>query len=354
MRRRAMPLLAAAGLLCAASAFAASKGVAVTPDAANRRVDITIDGKPFTSYIWPTTLKKPVLFPIVDADGVTVTRGWPLEPRAGERTDHPHHDGLWFNYSNVNGFDFWNNSTAIPEARAAKMGTIVLDKIVSTKSGASRGELVSNSTWIDVQNHAILAEATHFVFARQGATRSIDVTVTLTALDHVVFNDDKDGLLGLRVARWLESPEEKGGTFTDANGNVTQVDSAPPDDTATYPTGEYLTSEGIKGEAVWSTRGRWCSLTGHEGDHGIRTATIAIFDHPGNVGYPTYWHARGYGLFAVNPLGRHAFDAKQPPLNYTLEKGQSATFRYRIVFYTHAATAEELNREADAFATQSK
>ena len=28
-------------------------------------------GKPFTSYIWPTTLKKPVLYPIVDADGVT-------------------------------------------------------------------------------------------------------------------------------------------------------------------------------------------------------------------------------------------------------------------------------------------
>jgi len=322
----------------------------VTPDEANRRVDITIDGKPFTSYIWPTTLKKPVLYPIVDADGVTVTRGWPLAPRAGERTDHPHHDGLWFNYSNVNGFDFWNNSTAIPAARAAKMGTIVFDKIVSTKSGANRGELVSNSTWIDGQNHAILAETTHYVFARQGATRSIDLTVTLTALDHVVFNDDKDGLLGLRVARWLESPEEKGGTFTDANGVATTVAAAGNVPGIAPPTGEYLTSEGIKGEAAWSTRGRWCSLTGH--DDAGHVATIAIFDRPENIGYPTYWHARGYGLFAANPLGRHAFDAKQPPLNYALEKGQSATFRYRIVFYTHAATTEELNREADAFAAR--
>ena len=339
-----------AGLLCAASAFAASKGVRVTPDEANRRVDITIDGKPFTSYIWPTTVKKPVLYPIVDADGVTVTRGWPLAPRAGERTDHPHHDGLWFNYSNVNGFDFWNNSTAIPAARAAKMGTIVFDKIVSTKSGANRGELVSNSTWIDGQNHAILAETTHYVFARQGATRSIDLTVTLTALDHVVFNDDKDGLLGLRVARWLESPEEKGGTFTDANGVATTVAAAGNVPGIAPPTGEYLTSEGIKGEAAWSTRGRWCSLTGH--DDAGHVATIAIFDRPENIGYPTYWHARGYGLFAANPLGRHAFDAKQPPLNYALEKGQSATFRYRIVFYTHAATTEELNREADAFAAR--
>ena len=348
MRKIAMPLVIAATLLCAASAFAASKGVEVTPNEAERRVDVTIDGKTFTSYVWPETLKKPVLFPIVDADGVTVTRGWPLDPRAGERTDHPHHDGLWFNYSNVNGFDFWNNSTAIPAARAAKMGTIVLDKIVSTQSGAHRGELVSQSTWIDGENRKIIAETTRYVFAHDGATRSIDLTVTLTALDRVVFNDDKDGLLGLRVARWLESPDEKGGTFTDSNGVATQVTAAGNMAGVAPPTGEYLTSEGVKSEAAWSTRGRWCALTGHDTDGHI--ATIAIFDHPGNVNYPTYWHARGYGLFAANPLGRHAFDAKQPPLDYTLEKGQSATFRYRILFYTHAATPQELNREADAFA----
>ena len=95
MRQRAIvkPLLLAAGLICAASAFAASKGVKVTPDEANRRVDITIDGKPFTSYIWPTTLKKPVLYPLITEQGVTVTRGYPLAPLPGERVDHPHHAG---------------------------------------------------------------------------------------------------------------------------------------------------------------------------------------------------------------------------------------------------------------------
>jgi hypothetical protein len=39
-------------------------------------------------------------------------------------------------------------------------------------------------------------------------------------------------------------------------------------------------------------------------------------------------------------------------MNFTLEKGQPATFRYRIAIYTHAATSEELNREADAFAAE--
>jgi Methane oxygenase PmoA len=347
-RRTALRLLAASAVLPALRIAAAAKGVMVVADQANRRVDITIDGKPFTSYIWPATLKKPVLYPIVDADGVTITRGWPIAPRPGERTDHPHHDGLWFNYSNVNGFDFWNNSEAIPAARAPKMGTIVFDKIVSAKSGADRGELTTESTWIDGANHPILAETTQYVFARHGDERSIDLIAKLAALDHVVFNDDKDGLLGLRVARWLESPEEKGGTFTDVNGVATAVAAASNVPGVAPPTGEYLTSEGVKGEAAWSTRGKWCALTGHNDDgHAV---TIAIFDHPGNVNYPTYWHARGYGLFAANPLGQHMFDAKQPPLNYTLEKGQSATFRYRIAIHTHAATVEELNHEADAFA----
>jgi len=348
MRSRVLIAAAASASWLATVAFAAPpKGVQVVPDAAKRSVDITIDGQPFTSYIWPTNLKKPVLFPIVDADGVTITRGWPLEPRPGERTDHPHHDGLWFNYSNVNGFDFWNNSDAIPAARASKMGTIVFDRIVLAKSGAARGELITDSTWIDGNQHPILAETTRYVFARDGETRSIDLIVKLKALDDVVFNDDKDGLLGLRVARWLESPEEKGGTFTDANGVATKVAAADLAGVAP-PTGEYLTSEGVKGEAAWSTRGRWCSLTGHD-DLG-HAATIAIFDHPGNVGYPTYWHARGYGLFAANPLGRHMFDPKQPPLDYTLKKGQSITFRYLLVFYTHPVTPDELNHEADAFA----
>jgi hypothetical protein len=337
---------------CCANLFAAPKGVQVVADEGNRRVDITIDGQAFTSYIWPATLKKPVLYPIIDADGVTVTRGWPLQPRPGERTDHPHHDGLWFNYSNLNGFDFWNNSEAIPAARSPKMGTIVFGKIVSAKSGANRGELTTNSTWIDGTNHPVLDETTHYVFAHQGATRSIDLAVTLKALDRAVFNDDKDGLLGLRVARWLESPEEKGGTFTDSNGVATPVAAAANVPGVAPPTGEYLTSEGVKGEAAWSTRGRWCALTGHNGAG--HTVTIAIFDHPGNVGYPTYWHARGYGLFAANPLGRHMFDPKQPAFDYTLEKGQSTTFRYRIVFYTHAASVDELNHEADAFAAQSE
>jgi hypothetical protein len=342
-----VPALAALVLLTAWAVPAqAQKSVKVMADEANRRVDITVDGKPFTSYVWPTTLRKPVLYPIVDSDGVTVTRGYPLEPRAGERVDHPHHAGLWFNHSNVNGFDFWNNSEAIKPENRNKMGSIVFNKIVSTKSGASRGELVTDSTWITGAGDSILNETTRIVFSRGNGTRIIDRVATLKALDHVVFHDDKDGVLGLRVASWLESATAGGGVFTDSHGVETKVATA-----SAGATGVYLTSEGVSGDAAWGTRGRWCALTGHTGDH---TDTIAIFDNPANPGYPTYWHARGYGLFAVNPLSPKAFDPKQPAMNLTLEKGQSATFRYRIVIYDHTVTPEELNKEADGFAAEYK
>ncbi len=336
------------------AAFAAGtgKGVQVIPDEARRRVDITIDGKPFTSYIWPTSLKKPVLYPLVTGDGITVTRGYPLEPRPYERTDHPHQTGLWFNYGNVNGFDFWNNSDAIkPDARP-KMGTIHHTRIVSAKNGADSGELVVESVWINGENKPILNQTTRYVFTRRDHARVIDLSVTLTALDRAVFHDDKEGVLGLRVARWLESPDEKGGVFTDANGNPTPVEAAVSQPGAPNPaSGEYRTSEGVAGSAVWGTRGRWCSLTGHDGD---KVVSIAIIDHPANPGYPTYWHARGYGLFAANPLGRAIFDPKQAALNFTLEKGQSATFRYRVILSPRAVSDEELNHEADSFATSSQ
>jgi hypothetical protein len=332
---------------CLAPAIAQkTTGVQVIRHESQRRVDITIDGKPFTSYIWPTTIMKPVLYPIIDADGFTLTRGFPLSPRPGERTDHPHHTGLWFNYANTNGFDFWNNSQAIPAARANKMGTIVFDRILASSSGPNRGSLLTLSTWIDGNHHPILEETTDFVFSRRPGERVIERTAVLHALDRVVFNDEKDGMLGLRVASWLESPTATDRTFTDSSGAATTVRAASPD-----ATGVYLTSEGKQGDAAWGTRGTWCALTGHTGGH---TVTIAIFDNPRNPGYPTTWHARGYGLFAVNPLGPHAFNAKEPPINFTLEKGQSATFRYRIVFYTHAATADELNKEAAAFAAASR
>jgi len=323
-----------------------AQGVTVTTNEAAHRVDIAMDGKPFTSYLWQTNQRKPVLYPLIAPDGTTVTRGYPFETRPGERVDHPHHAGLWFNYGNANGFDFWNNSDAIKPEDRPKYGTVTHDRIVSTKSGANSGELTTESTWTTVPGDKILTQTTHYVFSKITVggqpARAIDMVVTLKAITPVVFHDDKEGLLGIRVAHFLESPTEKGGMFMDANGVATTVKAAD----TTGATGVYHTSEGVTGDAVWSTRGKWCTLTGNQDG---KTETIAILDHTGNPGYPAYWHARGYGLFAVNPLGAHIFDPKAPAMNFTLDKDKSTTFKYRILILSSPATDAEMNHQSDAF-----
>ena len=56
---------------------AQERGVRLVKDEATQRVDVTIDGQPFTSYLYPSTQKKPVLFPLRSARGTPVTRGLP-------------------------------------------------------------------------------------------------------------------------------------------------------------------------------------------------------------------------------------------------------------------------------------
>jgi hypothetical protein len=338
---RAASLLIALPLLVATAS--AQSRVEVVPNEAARRVDVTVDGKPFTSYVWPTTLKKPVLYPLRSARGTLVTRGYPLDPRGGERVDHPHHVGLWFNHGDVNGLDFWNNSDEITGPRAAKMGTIVHRKIVAAKGGQGQGELTVESEWQKPDGAVLLRERTQFVFRADGQSRTVDRITTLTALgERVVFTDNKEGVLGLRVARALEQPTTQPDLFTDANGRPQTTKTL--DNTGV--TGQYTSSEGLKGDAVWGTRGRWTMLTGTVESEPV---TLVMLDHPSNAGFPTYWHARGYGLFAANPLGEKVFSNGKSELNATLEPNASMVFRHRVVIAGGQATPAAVDKLYRAF-----
>jgi hypothetical protein len=287
---------------------------------------------------------KPILFPLRSASGVVVTRGFPLEPRPKERVDHPHHAGLWFNYGDVNGLDFWNNSTAIPAAQAAKFGSVVHRSIKSATNGAGQGTLEVSSDWVTPAGKALLREDTRFVFGAQEGTRTIDRVTTLTALDTTVnFRDNKEGVIAIRVAKSLEHPSLKPERYTDAAGRVTDV--AVLDTAGVH--GLYTSSEGKQGDAVWGTRAKWTMLTG---DVNGAPVTLAILDHPRNVGYPTYWHARGYGLFSANPLGQKEMSGGKETLNFSLEAGKSTTFRHRIVIVDGKASPADLERHHAEFA----
>lgn len=309
-----------------------------------KQIDLEYNGKVMTSYCYYDSLMKPILFPLNTVSGVTVTRGFPIDPRPGERVDHPHHTGMWLNYESVNGLDFWNNSSAIPYNLRSKYGSIVHDGLVKTEFDDKRALLEVTARWVNKKGEVLLRETTRYNFSITDTDFIIDRTTTLTAIDNeVVFKDIKDGFLGIRVARELEHPSTEPETFLDAHGNPTRVPVADNKGV----TGEYLSSEGLKGNDVWGTRGRWVRLKGRKDG---KQVSIIIIDHPKNAGYPTYWHARGYGLFAANPLGQEIFSKGKEKLNLSLKAGESTTFRYRVLLHDgELLTGDEINKLAKQF-----
>ncbi|PWJ58337.1 methane monooxygenase PmoA-like [Dyadobacter jejuensis] len=337
-------ILGSLSLLCAAGTSFAQK-VTFNKKDSEKKVEVMIDGKVFTNYFYPgeDKLKKAVLYPVYSPQGTLVTRGWPLDPRPGERVDHPHHVGVWLNYEDVNGNDYWNNSDAVDHAKRA-YGTIIHTGITSMKSKKGKGELVVTADWVDKNGKLTLKEVTTYTFSGKGNKRVMDRATTLTAVNgDVAMPDIKDGMFAIRVARELELPSKKPEIFTDASGIATKVPSLNNEGI----TGNYRNSNGVEGEDVWGKRAVWCNLTGEIKSEPI---SVAIIDHPKNVGYPAYFHARGYGLFAINPLGQKAFSDGKEVLNFVLKNGSSTTFRYRMVVASEHLSDAALNAEATKFA----
>jgi hypothetical protein len=323
-----------------ASAASAQEQVKFVKKKNEKKIDVLIGGQLFTSFLYPDTLEKPVLYPVHTATGTMVTRGFPLIPTAGDPTDHPHHIGIWFNYESVNGLDFWNNSYAIPPARKPHYGWIKTQPDPVAKGD----ELSYRANWTNQQNEVLLEESTRLRFSGSNGIRVIERITELKAKTAVVFKDVKDGMLGFRAAHALQIPELKDKEYKDEHGVVTVVKGAVD----SIANGNYLTSEGKEGNASWGTRASWCKLYGKMGNDSV---SVTIIDHPKNVNYPTWWHARGYGLFAANPLGENVFTNGKSSTNLSLKAGDRVTFRYLIIVQNGNKTLStaELNQLYTSF-----
>jgi hypothetical protein len=308
---------------------------------ADKKIDVLIDGKPFTSFCWPDNVYKPLLYPVFTSGGTEITRGFPLKPREGEQNDHIHQVGIWFNYGNVNGLDFWGNgSRGFREPDGGVIKHVGIERL-SSRNG--EGSFVSAEEWLRPDGKKLIAEKTEYHFIAKGSVWIIDRVTLLTAKDtSVFFKDTKEGMFGIRVARQLELPSKEGVILLDAVGNPSPV----KDTLNSGVTGNYKSSEGVSGDAVWGTRAKWMNLSGVIGNEKI---CIVVCDHPKNPGYPTYWHARGYGLFAANPLGMNDFTKGKKQFNFSIPAGKSAKFRYRVIISSAHLTDSEIKTYTEEF-----
>jgi hypothetical protein len=303
------------GLLLLAPALFAGEPVELKQH--GNQVDVLVGGRPFTTYYFDSKVPKPFMHPLRSAEGIVVTRGFPMRKDIpGESKDHPHHRALYYAHGDINGVDFWGEAEFAEKApvqaggktyRASEQlpnGRTLLTKLEEVKSGADAGSLRARFNLVGPDGKVMGEETQAYTFSGDASTRTIDCEFTTHALKTPLkMGDTKEGTFAIRVVKALEEPAVK-----------------------------MLNSEGAVGEKnIWGKRAKWVDYSGTvEG----KKLGIAIFDNPSNPKHPTYWHARGYGLFAVNPFGEHDFyNDKKRDGSMTIQPGGSLTFRYRVIIH---------------------
>ncbi len=309
-------LLTFASSLALASIASAEVKLTEKPD----HVRVEIDGQLFTEYHF-TGARRPYLYPIIGPTGAGMTRNWPMkEGVPGEETDHVHHKGLWYGHRHVNGAGFWED-TAKP---GVKLGQIVHEKFLEVKGGEKDGVIRARNKWVlDEGGEIICYDERTIRIHGAGTGRMLDFDITITAGGKdVVFGDDKDGAMAIRVAETMRVEKRK----------VKGEKKVPVGE------GHILNSKGDRDGEAWGKRAEWCDYYGPVKG---KTVGVAIFDHPRNPRHPTWWHVRSYGLFAANPFGKAQFEnlPDKTAGEYTIAAGKSATFRYR--FYFHEGDPEQ-------------
>jgi hypothetical protein len=266
------------------------------------RIDITIDGKPFSAYYFGGEAPKPYLHPLRTATGSLISRRYPMEVVEGETRDHPHHRGLWFTHGDVNGFDFWMNEKSY---RNPRKGVIAFKKLVEVKGGPKQGVIRAEFEWQSPDGKPLLTETQVLTFESHPTLRMIHFDSTLAALDTVKFGDTKEGFFAIRLRDDL-TERKATAKMTNAEGKSLMKD-------------------------VWGARSPWVDYSGEAGGEKMG---IAILDHPSNPKHPTFWHSRDYGLFAANAFGEHDFlRDKTKDGSLTIERGKSLRFRYLVVIH---------------------
>ncbi len=271
------------------------------------QIDVLIGDRAFTTYYFDPVAAKPFFFPLRSAQGTVVTRSFPMVTNIpGEDHDEPHQRAMYFAHGRINGFDFWGEA-AFPRwsnHSVSTFGRTVFRKLDEILGGADSGTLRVTFDLVKSDGKTIAEETQAYTFSGDEHSRTIDCEFTIHA-NHgpVEIGDTKEGTFAIRVVKALDSPP-----------------------------GHMVNSTGATGEKrIWGKRADWVDYYGNVAGEDVG---IAIFDHPENFRHPTYWHARGYGLFAANPFGTREFtrDRRQDG-SCAIQTSGSLTLRYRVLIH---------------------
>ena len=308
--------LGACGILLVASSAFAAEPIKITQ--ADNHLDVTIGGKPFTTYWFGKREDRPYIrpffYPVMAVGEVPMTSDQYAYKKDHPKADHPHHISMWVAHGDVNGADQW--AYAKNEADSPKQ------RHIDFKIEADG--FVEHLEWEGKEHQPILKETRTVRFLDLGdGSRAVDITSAFTPIDGpVTFGDTKEsGLAAVRMTHEI----------SDHNPELTN-------------------STGAKDEKnIWGKPANWADQSGTVGG---KPFGIAIFDHPDNPRHPARWHTRAYGLMSSNIFGLHDFEKGLPAHagDFTIEKGKTVTWRHRIVIHPGLAKDANLDQKYRDFA----
>jgi hypothetical protein len=276
-------------LLLAGSVFQ-MKAAKITAVKVGSKINVTIDGKFFTSYIFSSDEKYPFFYPV----NGPLSGGSVTSMRNGE---YPHHSSLFFGCDQVNGGNYWQEGL--------ERGRIISVNAEILKEGGDSVVISDECIWSRPGAASPVKDKRIFTITAPSATiRQIDAELTLDMLMDVHIKKTNHSLFSVRMAADLSV--KNGGTMVNAAGD----------------SGE---------KATFGKSSPWMDYCGKRGDF---VEGIAILQHPSNPWYPSPWFTRDYGFFSPTPMYWPADDKET-----FVKKGESLLLRYRVL--VHGGTTAE-------------
>ena len=256
----------------------------ITAVKAGSKINVTIDNKYFTSYIFSDDEKYPFFYPV----NGPVSGGSVTSMRNGE---YPHHSSLFFGCDLVNGGNYW-------------------------QEGLERGRIISVNAEIKKQGGDTLIITDECIWSRPGAispikdTRTITITAPSPTVSQIDFEITMEMLIDVTIKKT----------------NHSLFSARMASDLSVKNGGTMLNAEGLKSEKdTFGKNSPWMDFYGKRGD---ATEGLAIFQHPSNPWFPSPWFTRDYGFMSPTPM--------YWPENGTetiLKKGTVLNLRYRVMVH---------------------
>ncbi len=248
------------------------------------KINVTIDGKYFTSYIFSSDEKYPFFYPV----NGPLSGGSVTSMRNGE---YPHHSSLFFGCDRVNEGNYW-------------------------QEGLERGRIISVNAEILKEGGDTVVISDECIWSRPGAVspvkdqRKITITAPSPNMRQLDFEITMEMLMDIHIQK--------------TNHSLFSARMAA--DLSVKNGGTMINAEGVKGEKeTFGKPSPWIDFYGKRGDF---IEGLAIMQHPANPWYPSPWFTRDYGFISPTPMYW-----PQNGVETFMKKGETLQLRYRVLVH---------------------